>query len=98
MRGAIMYQVECNIFFKGHIKRARMDICNLDKIEIILGMPWLAVYNPEIDQEKEKVKMTWYLPICEKWKQETRKREVNRVEEEEDLETLKRLVPKRFWK
>jgi len=49
MRGAIMHQVECNIFFKGHIERARMDICNLGKIEVILGMPWLAVYNPEID-------------------------------------------------
>ena len=38
------------------------------------------------------------LSICEKRKQETRKKEVNRVKEEEDLETLKRLVPKRFWK
>ena len=36
--GAIMHQVECNIFFKGHVERARMDICNLGKIEVILGM------------------------------------------------------------
>jgi len=26
-----------------------MDMCNLGKIELILGMPWLAAYNPEID-------------------------------------------------
>ena len=38
-RGAIMYQVECNMFFKGHMERARMDICNLGKTEVILGMP-----------------------------------------------------------
>jgi len=38
-RGAITYQVECNMFFKGHMKRARMDICNLGKTEVILGMP-----------------------------------------------------------
>jgi len=39
VRGAIMYQIECNIFFKGHMERARMDICNLGKTEVILGMP-----------------------------------------------------------
>jgi len=36
--GAIMYQVECNMFFKGHVERARMDVCNLGKTELILGM------------------------------------------------------------
>jgi len=46
---AIMYQVECNMFFKEHVKRARMDVCNLGKTEVILGMPWLAAHNPEID-------------------------------------------------
>jgi len=36
--GAITHQVECNIFFKGHIERARIDVCNLGKTEMILGM------------------------------------------------------------
>jgi len=36
---AIMHQVECNMFFKEHIERVRMDICNLGKTEVILGMP-----------------------------------------------------------
>jgi len=36
--GAIMYQVECNIFFKGHVKRTRIDIYNLGKTKVILGM------------------------------------------------------------
>ena len=47
--GAITHQVECNIFFKGHVERVRMDVYNLGKTEVILGMPWLAAHNPEID-------------------------------------------------
>ena len=35
--GAITYQVECNMFFKGHVERVRMDVCNLGKTEVILG-------------------------------------------------------------
>jgi len=37
--GAITHQVECNMLFKGHVERARMDMCNLGKTEVILGMP-----------------------------------------------------------
>jgi len=47
--GAITHQVECNMFFKGHVERVRMDVCNLGKTEVILGMPWLAAHNLEID-------------------------------------------------
>ena len=36
--GAIMCQVECNMFFKGHVERARIDVCNLGKTEVVLGM------------------------------------------------------------
>ena len=36
--GAIIYQVECNMFFRGHVKRARINVCNLGKTEVILGM------------------------------------------------------------
>jgi len=42
---AIMYQIEYNMFFKGYVERARMDVCNLGKTEMILGIPWLAVHN-----------------------------------------------------
>jgi len=36
---AITYQVKYNMFFKGHVERARIDIYNLGKTEVILGMP-----------------------------------------------------------
>ena len=96
--GAIMYQVECNMFFKGHVERVRMDVCNLGKTEVILGMLWLAAHNPEIDWKKGEVKMTRCPPICGKKKQEEKKREVKKIERGENEEVLKKLVPKRFWR
>jgi len=96
--GAITHQVECNMFFKGHVERVRMDICNLGKTKVILGMPWLAAHNPEIDWEKGEVKMTRCLPLCGKRKQEEKKKEVKKVEKNKNEETLRKLVPKRFWK
>ena len=37
-------------------------------------------------------------PICGKGKQEEKKKEVKEIEKDEDEETLRKLVPKRFWK
>jgi len=36
--------------------------------------------------------------ICGKRKQEEKRKEVKKVERDEDEETLKKLVPKRFWR
>ena len=41
-----------------------MDICKLGRKKVILGMPWLAAHNPEIDWEKGEVKMTRCPPWC----------------------------------
>jgi len=65
-RGAITHEVEVNMFYKGHVERVRMDVCELGKTDVILGMPWLAAHNPEIDWEKGEVKMTRYPPLCGK--------------------------------
>jgi len=62
--GAIMHQVECNVFYKGHIERMRMDVCDLGKTKVILGMPWLAAHNPEINWETGEVKMMRCLLLC----------------------------------
>jgi len=96
--GAITYQVEYNMFFKGHVERTRIDICNLGKTEMILGMLWLAAHNLEIDWEKGEVKITHCPPICGRKKQEEKEKEVKKVERNKDEETLKKLVSKRFWK
>jgi len=38
-RGAVMHQVECNVYYKGHVKRMRINVCNLGKTEVILKIP-----------------------------------------------------------
>jgi len=52
------------MYYKDHIERMRMDVCNLGKTEVILEMPWLAAHNPEINWETGEVKMTRCLPLC----------------------------------
>jgi len=98
MEGAITHQVECNMFFKEHVERVRIDMCNLGKTEVILGMPWLAAHNPEIDWEKGEVRMIHCPSICGKKKQEEEKKKVKKAEKDEDEEVLRKLVPKRFWR
>jgi len=61
--GNITYQVEVNVFYKNHVERMRMDVCNLEKIEMILEMPWLQAHNPEINWETGEVKMTRCPPL-----------------------------------
>jgi len=36
---AITHQVKMNIYYENHVERIRMDICDLEKTEIILGIP-----------------------------------------------------------
>jgi len=96
--GAITHQIECNMFFKGHMERARIDVCNLGKTVLILGMPWLAAHNPEIDWEKGEVKMMCCPPICGRRKQEEKEKKVRKMEKDEDREVLRKLVSRRFWK
>ena len=62
--GTITYQVEANMYYKGHIERMRMDVCNLGKTDVILGMLWLQVHNPEINWETGEVKMMRCPPLC----------------------------------
>jgi len=96
--GAITHQVECNMFFKGHVERVKIDVCNLGKTELILGIPWLVAYNPEIDWEKGEVKITCCPPICEKRKQEGKEKKVRKTEKNKNEEVLRELVSRRFWK
>ena len=61
---SITHEVKVNLYFKGHVEKMRMDVCDLGKTKVILGMPWLQAHNPEIDWEKGEVKMTRCPPIC----------------------------------
>ena len=37
--GAIIHQVKVNMYYKSYVERIRIDMCNLGKTDIILGMP-----------------------------------------------------------
>jgi len=36
---AITHQVEANVYYKGHVERMRIDVCDLEKTKVILEMP-----------------------------------------------------------
>jgi len=84
--GNITYQVKVNVFYKNHVERMRMDVCNLGKIEMILEMPWLQAHNPEINWETGEVEMTRCPPLYGRnlvvkedieWRKKIRKRTRN---------------------
>jgi len=62
--GAITHQVKVNVYNKGHVERMRMDVCNLGKTEVMLGMLWLQAHNLEINWETGEVKMTRCPVLC----------------------------------
>ena len=79
----IIHELECNVFYRGHHERLRIDICNLGRTKMILGMPWLAAHNLEINWETGEVKML----RCPLWcgKQITIKQREAKAEDEKDL-------------
>ena len=52
------------MYYKNHIERIRMDVCDLGKMNIILDMLWLQAYNLEINWETGEIRMTRCPPIC----------------------------------
>jgi len=63
---AITHEVEVNMFYKEHVESIKMDVCELRKTDVILGILWLAAYNQEIDWEKGEVRMTRCPLLCGK--------------------------------
>jgi len=56
--GQIENTVELNIYYQGHRERMEIDVISGQKWTVILGMPWLAYHNPEINWRTGEVKMT----------------------------------------
>ena len=65
-RGVIIYQMEVNMYYKSHVEKMRMDVCDLERTDVILDMPWLQALNPKINQKTGEVKMTRCPPICKR--------------------------------
>ena len=64
--GPIENIVEVNIYYQGYRKRTEIDVIREQKWMVILGMPWLACHNPEIDWRTGEVKMMRCLEECGK--------------------------------
>jgi len=73
-----MYEVKVNVYYKSHVKRMRINVCDLGT-EVILGMPWLVAYNPEINWEMGEIKMMRCLPLCGGVKIKKKKKKGKRV-------------------
>ena len=55
--------VEVNIYYQRHRERTEIDMIGGQKWNVILGMPWLACHNPEIDWRTGEVKITRLLQL-----------------------------------
>ena len=89
--------MKVNIYYQGHRERIEIDVIGGQKWMVILGMPWLAYHNPEIDWRIGEVKITRCPEECgkqwrpvqgklgwEKQKEEEAKEEASRKREEKD--------------
>jgi len=56
-KGPIENTVEVNIYYQEHRERTEIDVIRGQKWTVILGMPWLACHNPEINWRTGEVKM-----------------------------------------
>ena len=63
-RRMVMHKIECNLYYKGHVEQVKMDVYDLERIKVILGMPQLAAHNPKIDWEKGKVRIIRCSLLC----------------------------------
>ena len=64
--GPIEHTVKVNIYYQGHWERTEINVIRGQKWMVILGMPWLACHNPEIDWKTGEVKMTRCSEECGK--------------------------------
>ena len=89
--GPIKYTVEVNIYYQGHRERTEINVIGGQKWTVILGMPWLAYYNLEIDWRTGEVKMMRYPEECRKqWRLVQRKSGWEKQKEEEAKEEAER--------
>jgi len=83
--------VEVNIYYQRYRKRTEIDVIREQKWTVILGMLWLAHYNPEIDWRTGEVKMTRYPEECGKqWRPVQGKSGWEKQKEEEAREEARK--------
>jgi len=84
--GLVTHEIEVNVYYQRHVERMRLDVCDLGRTEVILGMPWLAAHNPEINWETGEVKMMRYPALCGKNREKKEERELKKRRGEQEKE------------
>ena len=89
--GLIENTVEVNMYYKGHMKRMEIDVIGGQKWGVILGMPWLACHNSEINWKTEEVKIARCPEECGKqWRPVQGKSGWEKQKEEEVKEEIEK--------
>jgi len=78
-RRAIIHEVEVNVYYKSHVKRMRIDVYDLGRTKVILGISWLVAHNLEINWEMREVKITRCPLLCGRVKIKEKKKKGRRV-------------------
>ena len=79
--------VEVNLYYQGHVERMEIDVIGGQKWSVIIGMPWLARHNSEVNWRTGEVKMTRCLKECGKqWRPKQGKLGWEKQKEEEAKE------------
>ena len=85
--GPIKHTVEVNIYYQRHREKMEINMIGEQKWSVILGIPWLAHHNPEINWKTGKVKMTRCPEKCKKqWRPKQEKSGWQKKKEEEAKE------------
>ena len=58
--------IEVNIYYQGHREKTEINVIGGQKWTVILGMPWLAHHNPEINWRTGEEKKTRCSEECRK--------------------------------
>ena len=89
--GPIENTVEVNLYYQGHVERTEIDVIGGQKWSVIIGMPWLARHNPEVNWRTGEVKMMRCPKECGKqWRPKQRKSGWEKQKEEEAKEEARR--------
>ena len=62
--GSVTHVAEVVVRYKGHSERAQFAVTRLGRHNMILGIGWFRLHNPEIDWATGEVKMTRCPPQC----------------------------------
>ena len=89
--GLIENTVEVNLYYRGHVERMKIDVIGGQKWSVIIGMPWLACHNSEVNWRTGEVKMTRCPKKCGKqWRPKQGKSGWQKQKEEEAKEEARR--------